>query len=194
MQPAIKFLSIRMLHHYLDIDLEFSEGLNVIYGKNGKGKTTVLHVIANILELDFSRFTHIKFQSITLVSFSGDTLSLYQESGAIHAMFNDFILGETSLVRYPILNSDEEDLIRKTFGGRPVYLPAYRSILEKVKSSSNTYDSARNPDYEGIKKKELAELTREGSSYIRHRDEQRASHVAFKTLQCRDWFVLLCLQ
>ncbi|WP_024674061.1 AAA family ATPase [Pseudomonas syringae] len=188
MQPAIKFLSIRMLHNYLDIDLEFSEGLNVIYGKNGKGKTTVLHVIANILELDFSRFTHIKFKSITLKSFGGDTLSLYQESDKIHAMFNDFILGDENFVKYPVLNADEEDLIRKTFGGRPVYLPAYRSILEKVKSSSNPYESARNSEYDGIKKKELAELTREGSSYIRHRDEQRAGNIAFKTLQCRDWF------
>lgn len=110
MQPAIKSLSIRMLHHYLDIDLEFSEGLNVIYGKNGKGKTTVLHIIANILELDFSRFSHIKFNSISVTSFNGDTLDLTQnEQSLIAATFNNSIIGFSDDIQYPILSAPEEE-------------------------------------------------------------------------------------
>ncbi|WP_339482488.1 AAA family ATPase [Pseudomonas sp. RL_5y_Pfl2_73] len=189
MQPAIKSLSIRMLHHYLDIDLEFSEGLNVIYGKNGKGKTTVLHVIANILELDFSRFSHIKFHSISVASFSGDILDLAQDDdGLISASLNKKIIGLSSEVKYPILSAAEEEIIKSAFGGRPVYLPAYRSILEKVKSTSSSYEAGRSTDHEAIKRKELLEITKENPSFVRHRDDQRANMVAFKTLQCRDWF------
>lgn len=178
-----------MLHHYLDIDLEFSEGLNVIYGKNGKGKTTVLHIIANILELDFSRFSHIKFHSISVASFSGDVLDLAQDDdGLIGASFNKKIIGLSNEVKYPILSATEEEIIKSAFGGRPVYLPAYRSILEKVKSTSNSYEAGRSSDHEAIKRKELFEITKENPSFVRHRDEQRANMVAFKTLQCRDWF------
>lgn len=189
MQPAIKSLSIRMLHNYLDIDLELSKGLNIIYGKNGKGKTTVLHIIANILELDFARFSHIKFQSISVASFFGDTLNLTQtDKGVIHATFNDSYIGLSSNTPHPILSVTEEELIKSAFGGRPVYLPAYRSILEKVKSTNNQYDGSRSLDYDNIKRKELAEISKENPSFVRHRDEQRANMVAFKTLQCRDWF------
>lgn len=189
MQPAIKSLSIRMLHHYLDIDLQFSEGLNVIYGKNGKGKTTVLHIIANILELDFSRFSHIKFTSICVTGFNGDTLVLFQgNEGNISATFNREIIGFVEDAKYPVLGASEELAIKSAFGGRPVYLPAYRSILEKVKSTNNSYDSARSSEYDAIKRKELLEITKENPSFVRHRDEQRANMVAFKTVQCRDWF------
>lgn len=189
MQPAIKSLSIRMLHHYLDIDLQFLEGLNVIYGKNGKGKTTVLHIIANILELDFSRFSHIKFHSISVTSFNGDTLDLAQsEEGSIRAIFNNNIIGFSNDAKYPILSMAEEEIIKSAFGGRPVYLPAYRSILEKVKSTSNSYEGSRSSEHDAIKRKELFEISKENPSFVRHRDEQRANMVAFKTLQCRDWF------
>jgi predicted ATPase len=178
-----------MLHNYLDIDLNFVEGLNVIYGKNGKGKTTVLHIIANILELDFSRFTHIKFNSISVVNFNNDTLDLAQgEEGSIYAIFNGEVIGFSGEMKYPILRPDEEERIKKAFGGRPVYLPAYRSILEKVKSTTSSYEGTRSTDHDNIKKKELLEITRENPSFVRHRDEQRANMVAFKTLQCRDWF------
>ncbi|MNJ21812.1 recombination protein F [compost metagenome] len=188
MQPLIKSLSIRMLHNYLDIDLSFNEGLNVIYGKNGKGKTTVLHIIANILELDFSRFTHIKFETISVTSFTGDTLIIAQsDANSIHALFNDKFLGTSSEEKFPILNLVEEEMIRAAFGGRPVYLPAYRAILEKVRATSQ-YDGTRSTDYDPIKRKELSEITKENPSYVRHRDEQRANMIAFKTLQCRDWF------
>lgn len=188
MQPAIKTLSIKNLHNYLDIDITFTEGLNVIYGKNGKGKTTVLHVIANILELDFSRFLHIKFEYISLTSFAGDTLLLAQgEANGIYAIFNDAFIGNTNEAKYPILSPDEEDAIQSAFGGRPVYLPAYRAILEKVKAT-NQFDGSRSTEYDFIKRKELSEIGRENPSFVRHRDEQRANMAAFKTIQCRDWF------
>ncbi|MBW8356727.1 MAG: AAA family ATPase [Pseudomonas sp.] len=188
MQPSIKSLSIRMLHNYLDIDLSFNEGLNVIYGKNGKGKTTVLHIIANILELDFTRFAHIKFESISATSSTGDTLFIAQSNtNSIHVLFNNTLMGTSIDSHYPALSPTEEETIRTAFGGRPVYLPAYRAILEKVKSTSQ-YDTTRTPDYDNIRKNELSEIAKESHSYIRSRDEQRANMVAFKTLQCRDWF------
>ncbi len=51
-------ISVEGLHDQFDIDLKFNSGLNILYGKNGRGKTTILHLLANALELDFKRFAY----------------------------------------------------------------------------------------------------------------------------------------
>lgn len=189
MYQAIKQLSVNMLHNYIDINLNFTEGLNVIYGKNGKGKTTVLHIIANILELDFQRFRHIKFNSIKAVSFNDSILQLTKDyDGRITVLFNDKQLGLREDSFFPNLSLEEQQEVRIAFGGRPVYLPAYRSILEKVKAVGNPYERDRSVEYDKIKRKEITEFSKDKGGIIRHRQEQRAGMVAFKTLQCRDWF------
>lgn len=189
MYQAIKQLSVSMLHNYIDITLDFTEGLNVIYGKNGKGKTTVLHIIANILEQDFQRFRHIKFSSIKAVSFNDSVLQLFRRyDGRITALFNDKPIGLVEESFFPTLSPDEQHDVRSAFGGRPVYLPAYRSILEKVKAVGNPYERDRSTEYDKIKRREMSEFPKDKGGLFRHRQEQRAGMVAFKTLQCRDWF------
>jgi DNA repair exonuclease SbcCD ATPase subunit len=41
-QTSIKHVSIEGMHGQYDIDVELKPSLNVIYGKNGTGKTTFL--------------------------------------------------------------------------------------------------------------------------------------------------------
>ena len=54
MQSAqIKHLVVEGLHDQYDINLTLKQGLNIIYGKNGRGKTTALHILANVLEMDW---------------------------------------------------------------------------------------------------------------------------------------------
>lgn len=60
----IKTLNIKKLHGYLDVDLVFNEGLNVIHGKNGIGKTTISNIIAHIARGDIHKFVHLKFDRI----------------------------------------------------------------------------------------------------------------------------------
>lgn len=47
-----------------DIDQEFHEGVNVLFGRNGTGKTTLLHILANLLNGDYKRFAFVEFKTI----------------------------------------------------------------------------------------------------------------------------------
>ncbi|SDY34032.1 AAA family ATPase [Nitrosomonas sp. Nm33] len=67
----IEKIEIKNLHHRFDITLNhLYPGLNVVHAENGAGKTTVLHIIANLLNGDLSRFLFLDFDLIS-VWFSG---------------------------------------------------------------------------------------------------------------------------
>lgn len=68
-QIGIQRVIIEGLHEQFDIDVTLNSRLNIIYGKNGRGKTTLLHVIVNALELDFDRFFNLNFGRITITAF-----------------------------------------------------------------------------------------------------------------------------
>lgn len=185
---SISKIKIQGLHNHLDIDIELNAGLNVIYGKNGKGKTTVLHILANILELDFQRFQHLSFDKIELRSCSDNHLEIVKfDTHYISVHYNGSEVGTRhDGLSAPILSESESEVISDAFGGRPIYLPAYRAILERVKSSP--YEQP-NAEFEAIKKMELASLNKaQFARYGWRSQEQRASLIARKTIQCRDWF------
>ncbi len=70
----IKSLSVRGLNHRVDADLEFNEDLNIITGKNGSGKTTVLKLLWYLISGNLERVIfEIPFQQ---VSVNGDSLFL----------------------------------------------------------------------------------------------------------------------
>lgn len=191
---AIKSITVRGLHHYLDLSLSFNQGLNVIYGKNGKGKTTALHILANILELDITRFRHLQFSHIKVENFNSNTIELIKDpTGRIRIFLDGNEAGsyETDSM-IPDISPVETNAIRSAFGGRPVYLPAFRAILERVKPSPYG-DPNRDESFEGIKKSEIAALRESGvASNSRTRSwnatEQTAASIARKTIQCREWF------
>lgn len=186
---ALKKISIVGLHQHLNIDLDLNPGVNVIYGKNGKGKTTVLHIIANILELDFARFLHLQFDSIKIETFNRDSIELKKvKAGQLTISFNGRRIGtKIENSRIPRISPEDADSISKALGGRPVFLPAYRSILERVKASA--YENANSPEYESIKLNEQKTLERTAKNRYRwHLHDTRSAYVAKKTVQCRDWF------
>ena len=52
------------IHNRYKINLKVNKSLNIFHGQNGTGKTTLLHIIANIANLDFHRFAYLNFKSI----------------------------------------------------------------------------------------------------------------------------------
>jgi predicted ATP-binding protein involved in virulence len=50
-----------------DMEQGFQPGVNILHGKNGTGKTTLLHILANILNGDFNRFAFLNFASIKVL-------------------------------------------------------------------------------------------------------------------------------
>lgn len=54
------------LHGRFDVALTFTDGINIVHGSNGTGKTTLLHILANAVNGDFRRFAYLKFQNIII--------------------------------------------------------------------------------------------------------------------------------
>jgi predicted ATPase len=67
----IKRVELKGIHKRYDLDISFNESLNVLHGQNGTGKSTLIHIIANIANCDFIRFAFLEFSNIR-VSYSND--------------------------------------------------------------------------------------------------------------------------
>lgn len=194
----IRRIRVEGLHQQFDVDLTFKPGLNIIYGKNGTGKTTVLHLLANALELDFKRFSYLQFHRITIENGSGDALEITKEGSPeepvvrINGASTSFSGGNQSLTEAEVAS------LREVLGGRPTYLPAFRSILERSRSEylPNYYRAQDREDPEAgeIAQRELA-LLREStrprsapSQWEQRQLEEAANTTAQKTVLCRQWF------
>lgn len=66
MSAYIKHLEAKGIYGIFDINVDFHQGVNVLFAKNGKGKTTLLHMIANLLNEEYERFAFIDFDYINL--------------------------------------------------------------------------------------------------------------------------------
>jgi energy-coupling factor transporter ATP-binding protein EcfA2 len=78
MANAIRYVKALGIHERFDLELEFQSGVNILYGKNGTGKTTLLHILANILNGDFERFAFIPFETIEVHLDNGQKVKLLE--------------------------------------------------------------------------------------------------------------------
>lgn len=198
---TISRIRVTGLHNQFNVSLDLSPDLNVIFGRNGRGKTTLLHILANALEHDFLRFRHIAFQNITIETHEGSSLVITrggnQENTPIFVRLNDSLLSTVS--DQSNLHEEERISIGNRIGYRPVYLPAFRAILERVSSRTGTSYSmqaeiAREPGFEAIFEAERIALTQlepsgtSSSGWESRLRQDRARDTAMKTIQCRGWF------
>ena len=75
----VKSVELRNIHKRYDLDISFNESLSVLHGKNGTGKSTLLHIIANVANCDFLRFSFIEFDSIKVDYSDGSSIRIVQE-------------------------------------------------------------------------------------------------------------------
>jgi len=188
----IKSLEIISLHESFDVTIHFTKGLNIIYGKNGKGKTTILHILANFLELDFQRFKHLSFSSIKIRTYGKTLFHITKTSSSDITLKVDhpsFSLSKS------ITELTEDDLtqLRALVGHRSTYLPAFRSVLERTSDFryASGYGRSSESDAElSIIRQSESEALRE----VQSRSEtpraimEEADRTASKTYQCRQWF------
>jgi len=78
----VRSVEVTSVYGRFDLKAEFQPGVNILYGKNGTGKTTLLHILANILNEEYARFAFLLFDSI-IVELEGLVISLKrtQKSG-----------------------------------------------------------------------------------------------------------------
>lgn len=184
------------IHGHQKVEQPLGEGLNIIYGENGSGKTTFLHVLANFLERDIERFCHIKFDSIQVITSEGSEIRLRQ-GGNAGTRFVEISIDNRTIGRVERDHSPSEDLdsaLKNRLSGRPVYLPAFRSILEAAPSTRRPFKSVEREEHEKefqriimresrIESESLAVKLRVGL----HASDRRET-TAQKTVLCRRWF------
>lgn len=184
-------VQIDALHDQHDLRLELRPGLNILYGKNGTGKTTFLHILANLLDRDIGRFGFLRFARIQVVTAERTHIDIWQERSpqtAVHVAVDG--VQYAPVARGHQTSPELREVLRKRLGGRPVYLPAFRSVLEAISQSRTTLSEAqREADYKQIIEREEAEasdeMKRARVAYL-VRESSRAA--AFKSVLCREWF------
>jgi ABC-type lipoprotein export system ATPase subunit len=151
-----------------DLEQEFQPGVNIIYGKNGTGKTTFLHILANVLNADYKRFVYLLFKSVEVVLNDGRVVVVTREptegdsriSVTIDQMpIWSFAESEVKLdarrrlLRQPQAHLFEERSEEKK-GVEPLlpadYFPAFRTMIEAW--SSIQEDSVRQRPQERQRK------------------------------------------
>lgn len=189
----ISRIQIQGIHGNQDIDQELFPGLNILHAKNGAGKTTFLHVLANLFERDIERFCHLRFSKIVVTLDGGSVVSLRQQLDGKREQVHVEINGNdyASIGKSDRLEPSLDQLLYDKLGGRPVYLPAFRSILEGSKESNysiQSHMSSRDSDqHQRIVQREY--LSRRRSNQDKDfQSERNAESVAFKTMMCRGWF------
>lgn len=63
-ETYIKRVELEGIHKRYNLEMEFNQSLNILYGQNGTGKSTLIHIIANIANCDFIRFAFLEFKKI----------------------------------------------------------------------------------------------------------------------------------
>lgn len=171
MPKYIKHIKAEGLLGRFTIDQTFKPGINVLYGKNGTGKTTLLHVLANLLNGDYKRFAHIKFKEIRIEFDDESHILVRREKKENSYMITVFKDGERFIEDISVrktVEQDEKELyvlahsyrestppreLKKWLSDdddesmRPMlpvaYFPAFRTMIEAWVSSE--YNRRREP-------------------------------------------------
>lgn len=184
----ITSVEVEGLHNRLSFTVALRAGVNIIYGKNGIGKTTLLHVIANLSEGDVARFSFLRFNRIEVTNNHGQTIKLVKSDSSLTVYIDD---QETSY-QHGIndLSEAEQQAIRAALGNRATYLPAFRSVLERMRESAYAAQEDRGrPEYEALRRSEWEAIqTEKGYDRAMRREGNLLESNVSKTLRCREWF------
>lgn len=194
MPPSgIRSIDILGLHGQHKLSVTFGDRLNIVHGKNGSGKTTLLHVLANLLEKDIERFCHITFNQITIRTADDHEISLRQQSTPELRSVSVFVDGG-AIATIPANTPTPPAvalIMEERLGGRPVYLPAFRTMLE---GSTAGWQPSHHFVQSEETRKEFEQLRRREATLRRTRPRPQfffgdfSESVATKTIMCRQWF------
>ena len=136
----IKSLSVKGLNNRIDADLEFNEDLNIITGKNGSGKTTVLKLLWYLISGNLERVIfEIPFRSVSITTDSFDLWVLRLEDDQLK-LFSTFAGEQQSIETGNVGQLDDklkelsERIARTT--ERSLFFPTFRRIEGGIVSGS----------------------------------------------------------
>jgi predicted ATP-binding protein involved in virulence len=174
MSQFIKHLKAIGIHGRFDIDLSFQDGINIIHGSNGTGKTTLLHILANAVNQDFRRFGYLKFEKLIItldddiaIEISQDLLSDSPPETVTKVLINDIEL--ESYTYSELIQQEKEEEVnsineryylqsskkKSAIDLRLAYFPAFRTMIEAWATLDETdirYMSRRIPNFRRVLK------------------------------------------
>ncbi len=150
MPKSIRYLEAHRLHGHFDIRHTFNPGINVLYGDNGEGKTTLLNILANALNGDFYQFAYLEFQSIEIQFDDNSTLLLSRSkqientvtlSDVINIYLDDKLLLSFSVPEVMRLNDKQLKVRAFKELATVIYFPAHRAIIDMFDNNEKIDDS-----------------------------------------------------
>ncbi len=155
----VKKLEVLDLFGRMNVVMDFFPDINVVYGRNGSGKTTMLHIIANLLSGAIQRFLYLDFRVANLEMGEGSAIKVVKSSDdnalrKLDVSLNGELYGTMTLnLRNPVIEPetggregeviewrgegsppiDQEgsEHVRAALGiSLPAYFPAFRTMIE----------------------------------------------------------------
>jgi len=139
-------LEAQFLYGHFSLTYKFTEGVNVIFGNNGGGKTTLLNILANALNGQFNQFAFLDFSKINIEFDDGRTISIskfreqeFDSEEIISVSLDDDVLFSIPVSRvsaeYSDLSKIYLDLIEYELP-YVIYFPAYRTLYDYLNLTS----------------------------------------------------------
>lgn len=140
MQNYITRVKAIGVHGRFDFDQKLQAGVNLLYGSNGVGKTTFLHIITNAINSDFQRFKYLKFRHIEITYSDNNVLSISWDTKNNLIRISRSDRRKKMEISKDIVNKTVGNLkITRTDGFEPLveafYIPAFRLLIDAWFSS-----------------------------------------------------------
>ena len=151
MASSISRIEAHGLFGRSDLAVNLRPDVNILYGRNGSGKTTILHILANVMNGSLERFAFLRFSDISMFTHDGDIVTIRRTTSddpdpiTITVTFNDerVLVYRTGLVK-EIEASSIQRPARPRFGS-PLPLdtlsiditePRYSSYLQSIRQAN----------------------------------------------------------
>lgn len=143
MPNYLKRIIIIGLYHRFDIIHDFSPGVNILHGVNGTGKTTLIHIITNILNGDYARFLYLDFSQIKVLYDDDNLITLKKDNqnDYIEVLVNQDRRGTKISENFDEFFEESDIGIQNYYHQQVIlptaYFPAFRIMMETWQSSED---------------------------------------------------------
>ena len=162
----LKSFTIEGLYGLFTYKLTFKEGVFIITGPNGFGKTTILRSIDDIYNGEFWRFFYLKFNNISVKFDDDNTLELHRNVISKAVLFDDLIQEVTVKVLYHEKENEEVFNVTSQYISRLVRYQTRRDLSNVEKYLDANYDLMEDEGLQKAMPKLLTYLHNQNCTFV----------------------------